>query len=70
MKQLIFKNVLIIFLFFPILLIAQEFQGKAYYQTKTKVDLKMEDSHMDENQMDMMQEMLRKQFEKIVCVIF
>ncbi len=70
MKQQTIKKVVLVFLLIPMMIFSQEFQGKAYYQTKTNVDLKLEDSHMSEEQMAMMQEMLKKQFEKSFILSF
>ncbi|PHR71187.1 MAG: GLPGLI family protein [Lutibacter sp.] len=70
MKKLILKIVQFSFLFVPLFLLAQDFQGKAYYQSKTTIDLKMENDHMSEEQAKMMQEMLKKQFEKSFVLTF
>ena len=70
MKKCILKVVLFSFLFAPVFIMAQDFQGKAYYQSKTTIDIKMEDDHMSDEQMKMMQEMLKKQFEKSFVLTF
>lgn len=70
MKKIIFKTVIVSFFMISTLLIAQDFQGKAYYQSKTSVDFKMENNHMSDEQMKMMQEMLKKQFEKSFILTF
>jgi len=49
---------------------AQEFQGKAYYQTKRKVDLKLENSEMSNSQQQAIQEMLKTQFERTYILTF
>ena len=49
---------------------AQDFQGQAYYQTQRKVDMKMNDSQMTDEQQSQMQAMLKKQFEKTFILTF
>lgn len=72
MKQFIFKNTLMIFLFFPIFLIAQEFQGKAIYKTHRKMDLKLggDDSTISETQHKQMEEQMKKMFQKTFILSF
>lgn len=70
MRKIIFNTVMLSFFMIPMLLVAQGFQGKAYYQSKTTIDIKMEDDHMSDEQMKMMQEMLKKQFEKSFVLTF
>lgn len=43
---------------------AQEFQGIATYKSHRKVDLKMDDNKMDDAQQKMIQEQLKKQFQR------
>lgn len=47
-----------------------QFSGKAYYQTQRKVDLKLDDAQMTEEQKQQMQAMLKKQFEKTYILSF
>jgi len=70
MKKCILKAILFSLLFAPMFVIAQDFQGKAYYQSKTTIDFKMEEGHMSDKQMGLMQEMLKKQFEKLFVLTF
>jgi len=70
MKIIIFKIGIISFLLISAVCQSQEFQGKAYYQTKRKVDLKLEGSEMNGSQQEAMQEMLKKQFEKTYILTF
>lgn len=70
MKQQNVKSIVLVFLLMPLMIFSQEFQGKAYYQTKTNVDLKLEDSHMSDEQKALMQKMLKKQFEKSFILSF
>jgi GLPGLI family protein len=72
MKQFIFKKGLMIFLFFPVFLIAQEFQGKATYKTHRKMDLKMggENSTISEDQHKMIAEQMKKMFQKTFTLSF
>lgn len=58
------------FFIIPMLLVAQDFQGKAYYQSKTNIEMKFENSKMSEQQQAAMQEMLKKQFEKSFILTF
>jgi GLPGLI family protein len=64
------KLILIALLFIISSLNAQNFQGKAIYQTKRNVDLKMDSTQVDDAQQKMIQEMLRKQFEKTYVLTF
>jgi len=50
---------------------AQDFQGKAYYQTKRNFDMKTTDStQIDDAMQKQIREMLRKQFEKTYILTF
>lgn len=49
---------------------SQEFNGKAYYQTQRKIDLKLNDAQMTDEQKAQMQAMLKKQFEKTYILTF
>lgn len=70
MKTVILKIGIISFLLLSVVTYAQEFQGKAYYQTKRKVDLKLENSEMSNSQQQAMQEMLKTQFERTYILTF
>ena len=49
---------------------AQKFQGKAYYQTKRAVDIKLDSTGVQDAQQKAIQEMIRKQFEKTYILTF
>ncbi|PHR71188.1 MAG: hypothetical protein COA67_07065 [Lutibacter sp.] len=49
---------------------AQGFQGKAYYQTKTTFDMKMDSSRVSTEQQDRIKEMMKKRFEKVYELSF
>lgn len=70
MKTIILKIGIVSFLLLSVVTYSQDFQGKAYYQTKRKVDLKLENSKMSDSQQQMMQEMLKKQFERTYILTF
>lgn len=70
MKKIIFKTIALFFFLMSFTLSAQDFQGKAFYQSKTNVDLKLENHEMSDDQKNRMQEMLKKQFEKSFVLTF
>lgn len=49
---------------------AQEFQGKAYYQTKRVVKVSLDSTGVQDAQQKAIQEMIRKQFEKTYILTF
>lgn len=49
---------------------AQTFQGKAYYQTKRNVNMKLDSSEVNNEMQKQIQEMIRKQFEKTYILTF
>lgn len=53
-----------------ILVNAQNFQGKAFYQTKRNLDIKLDSTKIDNSMQKQFQEMLRKQFEKTYILTF
>jgi GLPGLI family protein len=49
---------------------AQNFQGKAYYQTKRTFEMKMDSSKVNDEMQKQIQEMIRTQFEKTYILTF
>ncbi len=66
----IFKITLTAFLVFTINSFAQNFQGKAYYQTKTTFDMKLDSSRVSIEDQDRIREMMKKRFEKVYELTF
>jgi GLPGLI family protein len=62
MKKLISLSVT--FIVFISMTSAQEFQGQAIYQSKTKIEIKLDSSRVSSERQKRFQEMLKKQFEK------
>lgn len=52
------------------LLLAQGFQGKAYYQTKTTVDIDFENTRIPPDRIERVKEMMKKQGEKVYELSF
>jgi GLPGLI family protein len=65
MKFLFIKILAIVMFLVVSKMNAQDFQGKAIYQTKEVVNLKMDSTQIDIKQQTAIQEMLRKQLEKV-----
>ncbi len=55
---------------FSFIVNAQSFQGKAYYQTKRNIQMKMDSSKVNNEMQKQINEMLRKQFEKTYILTF
>lgn len=55
---------LLFFLLFVIAIKAQDFQGKAIYQSKFRIDMRVDSTQVSSTQQQQIQEMLRKQLEK------
>ncbi len=66
----ILKISILVFLISNTNLFAQGFQGKAYYQTKTTLDMKMDSSRVSTEQQDRIKEMMKKRFEKVYELSF
>ncbi len=62
MKKVISLSVF--FIVFNLMLSAQEFQGQAIYQSKTKIEIKLDSSRVSSERQKRFREMLKKQFEK------
>ena len=69
MKNL-FKITLSTFLVFTSVSFSQGFQGKAYYQTKTTFDMKLDSSRVSTEDQDRIKEMMKKRFEKVYELTF
>ena len=70
MEKLLLKLIALSLILISMSVSAQDFQGQAYYQTQRKVDMKMDDSQMTDEQQSQMQAMLKKQFEKTYILTF
>ena len=70
MKKMLITAWVFLLLFVSENVISQDFNGKAYYQTQRKIDLKLDDAQMTDEQKDQMQKMLKKQFEKTYILSF
>lgn len=70
MEKLFLKLVSISLVLISMTLSAQEFQGKAYYQTQQKVDMDFGDSNMSDSEVKRLQQMLKKQLEKSYILTF
>jgi len=55
---------------FTCTLFAQNFQGKATYKSKRKLDIKLDSTQVDSGMHEKMMEMLKKQFEKTYTLAF
>lgn len=51
-------------------LVAQDFQGKAIYKSKRKIDIKLDSTQMESDMHKKMIEMMKKQFEKTFILSF
>lgn len=63
-------HVLLVFILISTALKAQDFQGKALYQLKVKLQMRMDSTQVSQSQQQQIQEMLRKQLEKNFELIF
>lgn len=70
MEKLLLKLIALSLILISMSVSAQDFQGQAYYQTQRKVDMKMDDSQMTDEQQSKMQAMLKKQFERTYILTF
>lgn len=64
------KSIFLIALISVFVVQGQEFQGKAYYQTKQNFDIKLDSSNTDDAMQKEIQAMLKKQFEKTYILSF
>lgn len=70
MKTLILNLITIGAILVGFLVNAQDFQGKAYYQTQRKMEMKLGNSEMSDAQKKKMEAMLKKQFERTYILTF
>ncbi|MDC9721269.1 MAG: GLPGLI family protein [Urechidicola sp.] len=70
MEKLLLKLIALSLILISISVSAQDFQGQAYYQTQRKVDMKMDNAQMTDEQQSQMQAMLKKQFERTYILTF
>ncbi len=70
MKNLILKFSILAFMMMSFSISAQGIKGLAYYQTKRNIDLQLEGSQMSEEQKKMINESLKKQFERTYILTF
>ncbi|NLP58585.1 GLPGLI family protein [Lutibacter sp. B1] len=70
MKSVFFKNIVVAVLFISTSVIAQDFQGMAVYQTKTKLDVNFDDSRIPADRVKRIQEMMKNQLEKTYVLTF
>ena len=61
---------LLLVVLFTSSLTAQNFQGKATYKSKRKIDVKLDSTQVDSDMHKRMMEMLKKQFEKTFTLTF
>lgn len=64
------KITLIAFLLFATVVVAQNFQGKAFYKTKRMMNVILDSTDINSEQQKQINEMLKKQFEKEYELIF
>lgn len=65
-----FRTILFTLLLSPNLFVAQGFQGKAYYQTKTTIDIDFENTRIPPDRIERVKEMMKKQGEKVYELSF
>ncbi len=70
MKKLTLKISILAFIMASISISAQGIKGQAYYQTKRNIDLNLEGSEMSEEQKNMINKRLKKQFERTYILTF
>ena len=71
MKHLFFKrSIVFLTMFVPILMLAQDFQGKAYYFSKSTMELGNFGARMSEAQKKQIQERLKNRLEKTYILTF
>ncbi len=70
MIKIIIKLATAVFLLISTFVNAQNFQGKAYYQTKRNINMSMDSTQVNNEMQKQLQEMLRKQFEKTYILTF
>ncbi|MFI1771954.1 GLPGLI family protein [Thalassobellus citreus] len=70
MNTIIKTIVISVIVLFSMLINAQDFQGKATYKTKRKIDIKLDSTQINSEMHQRMIEMMKKQFEKTFILSF
>lgn len=70
MKSILLKSTTVLILFISSFAFAQDFQGKAIYQTKTTLDMDFANSGIPADRIKMIQERMKSQLEKIFELSF
>lgn len=68
--KFIYKPILGVLFLFTSSVFAQNFQGKAIYQTKTAFDLKLDSSRVSTEQQERIQQRMKSMFEKVYVLDF
>jgi GLPGLI family protein len=70
MLNVLLKSIVFVFLFMQTILSAQNFQGSAVYQTKTKVEMDLAASGIPADRIKRIEEMMKNQMEKTYILTF
>ena len=70
MLNVLLKSIVFVFLFMQTILSAQNFQGSAVYQTKTKVEMDLAASGIPADRVKRIEEMMKNQMEKTYILTF
>ena len=70
MKSILLKNITVLLLFVSAVAFAQDFQGKAMYQTKTTLDVDFESSGIPADRIKMIKDRMKSQLEKTYELTF
>lgn len=70
MRSILLKSISIILLLIVTTISAQDFQGKAVYQTKTKIEMDLSGTGIPANRIKMIQERMKSQLEKTFVLNF
>ena len=70
MKSIRFKSIAVIFLLMFTSINGQDFQGKAVYQSKTKIEMDLSGSGIPADRIKMIQERMKNQLEKTYVLTF
>lgn len=70
MKNIILKSITVLLFFVAITINAQDFQGKAIYQTKSSMDMDFAGSGIPADRIKRIKEMMKNQFEKSYVLTF
>ena len=70
MRNFILKNALVIVVFITTTINAQDFQGMAVYQTKSKISIDLASSGIPADRIKMIEERMKNQLEKTFILTF